>query len=476
MAKSAKAGASTTVARSSTGDPHAFLDEHRDDALADFTALLRIPSISALREHDPDLRRAAAFVRDLLARAGLEHVEVIETAGAPLVYADWLHARGKPTVLIYAHYDVQPVDPLGEWETPPFEPAMRDGKIFARGATDDKHHVISTAYAVRSLLATRGRLPVNVRFLIEGEEESSGEAIEAFVRAHPKRLKADVAIVADGGMLAPGHPGMCFGCRGILYTEIVARGAVRDLHSGGYGGNAPNPLFALAQIVTSLKDPDGHINIPGLYELICPPSEEERRLWPPFDFGAQLMEEMQAPLVGEPGLDAFERAWVRPTLEVHGFIGGFQDEGSKTVIPAEARVKVSLRLVPDQTPENVLPLLKRQVAALTPSGVVTEVRLLGGGRGMLTDPRSKTFQAIGAALAEEFGVEPWSGRGGGSVPIAATFQEVLGSDTILLGFGLPEERAHSPNERTLLANFYHGMHAFVRALDHLGEQTKGAHA
>ena len=455
-------------------DVHSYIDTHQDDVLHDFIALLRIASISALPAHDADTQRAAEMVAAMLGTAGLQHVEIIATAGQPLVYADWLDAPGKPTVLIYAHFDVQPVDPEDEWYSPPFTPTITGDDLVARGATDDKNQVIATIHAVSSLLAARGTLPVNIRFVFEGEEESGGEAIEAFVREHPERLTSDIVLVADGGMGDEGHPIVFYGCRGILYTEIVAQGPVRDVHSGTFGGNAPNPIFALAQIITGLKDDGGHITIPGLYELAQPITNEERTLWAPQQapFRKTLLSEMDlTDLTGEAGFTDLERAWSRPTLEVHGIIGGFIGDGTKTVIPATARAEVSLRLVPGQTPDNVLPLLEARVAALTPPGIKTEVVFLNGGMPLLTDYNNAAFTATRDTLTAVFGTATWISRAGGSVPIAATFQEVLGGTVMILGFGLTTDRAHSPDEHTSLATFYRSVHAFADVLDALGQTT-----
>ena len=455
----------------SNDDVHAYIEAHLENVLADYQALLRIPSISALRAHDADTHHAADVVARILRESTLENIEVIATEGAPIVYADWLHAPGKPTVLLYAHYDVQPVDPESEWDSPPFEPTMRGDYIYARGVTDDKNQLTAIMHAVAALLDARGTLPVNVRFLIEGEEESNGEAIEKFVRAHPDRLASDVIVIADGGMPTTTQPALHYSCRGILYTEIVAHGAQRDLHSGGFGGNAPNPLFALAQILTGLKDADGHITIPGLYELVQPPTPAERAAWGPQSdqLTTALEHEMGLPAIGEPGYTPIERAWALPTLEVHGFVGGFQGEGSKTVIPAQAKVKVSVRLVPGQTPDNVLPLLQQRVAELVPPGIRAEVQVIGGGLPFFTDPQSPAFQAAAKALVEEFGVAPWMNRSGGSVPISATMQEVLHADTLIAGFGLDGDGAHSANEHTHLPTMLRSVHAFVRMLDAFGD-------
>jgi acetylornithine deacetylase/succinyl-diaminopimelate desuccinylase-like protein len=460
------------AAKSKPTDLHAYIDAHLENVLADYQAILRIPSISALHEHDGDTARAAAEVARMLRECLLEHVSVIPSDGAPLVYADWLHAPGKPTVLLYAHYDVQPVDPLHEWTTPPFEPTIKGDYIFGRGVTDDKAHLTTTIHAVGAFLDTRGSLPVNVRFLIEGEEESSGAAIEEYVRAHADVLASDVVIIADGGMPTLTQPAIHYSCRGMIYTEIIARGARRDLHSGGYGGNAANPLFALAQIVTGLKDPTGHITIPGLYELVQPPTKQELASWREQEsvFLDDVRDATGNDPIGDPQFSPLERAWALPTMEVHGFVGGFQDEGSKTVIPAEAKVKVSLRLVPNQTPENVLPLLQARVAELTPPGITTEIQMIGEGVPFFTDPTSHGFAAAAKALHAEFGVAPWLARGGGSVPISATFQHVLGADVLVVGFGLGSDRAHAADERTHLPTVLRGVHAFARMLEALGAE------
>jgi acetylornithine deacetylase/succinyl-diaminopimelate desuccinylase-like protein len=457
------------------GDVHAYIDAHRQAYLDDLVRFLKIPSISTLPAHKADMDRAAAFVQQQLVAAGMENVHLIDLGGPPLVAGEWLHAPGKPTILIYGHYDVQPVDPVNEWQTPPFEPDIRDGNIYARGATDDKGQVLSMILAVGAQMATAGKLPVNVRFLIEGEEEFGGASIEQYVREHANEIPCDAVLIADSHMLAPGQPSILYGVRGILYTEIIARGAAHDLHSGTYGGVAPNPLHALALIIAGLKGADGEINIPGLYKLARPVTDEERGWWQkhPGDPVKRLAAEMGVKYFpGEQGYSLPERMAARPTLEVHGFIGGFQQEGAKTVIPAEARVKVSLRLVPDQTPENVLPLLQKRVAALTPKGVQVEVRNIHGGLGMVLDVHNPYVAAAGKALAEEFGRETVFLREGGSVPIAPLFASELHVPVVFAGYGLADEGLHAPNEHFNLDNFYHGIHGTVRFLAHAAEVTK----
>lgn len=459
----------------STQTTHAHIESQRAAYLDELKAFLRIPSISTLPAHKQDMERAAWFVSEQLKTAGMENIHLINMGGAPIVAADWLHAPSKPTILIYGHYDVQPVDPIDKWHSQPFEPEVRDGKIYARGATDDKGQILAMIEGVKALMTTKGRLPVNVRFLIEGEEENGGEAIEKYVRERSREIPCDAVLIADSHMLGPGLPTILYGVRGILYTEIVARGAVRDLHSGTYGGVAPNPLHALALIIAGLKGKDGKIKIPGLAQLAKPVTEEERGWWAryPGDAAERLREEMGVSYFpGEQNYSTIERQSARPTLEVHGFIGGFQDEGAKTVIPAEARVKVSLRLVPDQTPEKVLPLLRRRVSKLAPEGVAVEVNLIHGGLGMLVDVHNPFIAAASKALAEEYDHETYLLREGGSVPIAALFDSILHAPVVFAGYGLATENLHAPDEHFDLENFYHGIHGTVRFLEHAA-QVKG---
>src|SRR5215475_9992355 len=356
-----------------------YYSDHQDAFLEGLKSFLRIPSISTLSEHKPDVRRAAEFARDELRAAGMTTAELIEGDGNPLVYAEWLGAPGKPTVLFYGHYDVQPPDPLDEWKSPPFEPQVRGSDIFARGACDDKGQVYIQIKAVEGLLKSTGRLPVNVKFLLEGEEETGGEHIEEYVKTKPPRLAADAAVVCDTEMFAPELPTICVGLRGMVYGELFVEGANHDLHSGVYGGAAPNPIQAIAEIVCALKDRTGRILVPGFYDDVVPPSEKERAAWAslPFDEKEYTEKEMGArELVGEPGVPLLERTWGRPTLEVHGIRGGFTGEGAKTVIPARATAKISTRLVGDQRVDESIAQFKAAVAAATPRGVTAEVKVL----------------------------------------------------------------------------------------------------
>jgi len=438
--------------------------------LDELKALLRIPSVSTLPEHAGDCHFAAEVLAADLAKIGMENVRLIETEGHPLVYADWLHAAGKPTVLVYGHYDVQPPDPLDEWLSPPFEPTERNGNLYARGAVDDKGQVIMQLKALESLLAA-GSLPINVRVLLEGEEEVGGEGIGKYVATKPPELKADFALVSDTELFAPGLPTLCVGLRGMIYTELEVRGAKTDLHSGMYGGAAPNPFFALAQILAGLKDENGHILIPGFYDDIIPPSPEELAAWQslPFDEEQYRIHEVGSKqLVGEAGYSVLERTWARPTLDVHGIPGGFTGAGAKTVIPAKALAKVSMRLVPGMTPAKSFDLYKKYVAKLAPAGVDVEVRLIHSGDPCLIPVDNPYIQAATRALHEVWGKDTVFIRSGGSIPIVGDFARNLGLPSVMMGFGLPDDNIHAPNEKFNLQNFALGIESLVRFLEEVG--------
>ncbi|MFP5211361.1 MAG: dipeptidase [Acidobacteriota bacterium] len=449
----------------------AFARQNYSSFLDDLKALLRIPSISTLPEHKDDCRRAAESLAVELKRIGMDNARLIETECHPLVYADWLHATGKPTVLIYAHYDVQPPDPLDEWLSPPFEPTERDGNLYARGAVDDKGQLVAQLKALESLLATAGALPVNVRVLFEGEEEVGGEGIARFVASGPPELHSDFALVSDTELFAPGLPTLCVGLRGMIYTEIEVRGARADLHSGMYGGAAPNPFIALAQILARLKDEDGRILIPGFYDGIIPPSAEELAAWRslPFDEEQYRINEVGSrQLVGEPGYSVLERTWARPTLDVHGMPGGFTGEGAKTVIPARATAKVSMRLVPGMTTAKAFDLYKDYVARIAPLGVEVAVRLIHSGEPCLISVDNPYVKAATAALREVWGRETVFIRSGGSIPIVGDFARYLGIPSVMMGFGLPDDNLHAPNEKFHLNNFALGIESLVRFLEEAG--------
>ena len=446
-------------------------EANRDRFRAELIELLRIPSISTLPEHKEDIRRAADYVADHLRRAGLEEVEVIATKGHPLVYGQWLKAAGKPTVLLYGHYDVQPVDPLDLWESPPFEPTIKGDNLYARGASDDKGQMFALVKALEALFQADGSFPVNVKVLIEGEEEAGGESIEAYVKEHPERLAADLALIYDTGMPEVGLPAVTYGLRGILYTELEVRGAKRDLHSGVYGGVAPNPLHALALILAGLKDRGGHIHIPGFYDRVRPATEQEKQNWAsyPFDVEAALLSEMGVPtLVGETEYGAEERRTARPTLEVHGIIGGFTGEGAKTVIPNVVKAKVSMRLVPDQRPNEIFPLFERAVQALCPPSVEVIIRNVHGGDTVLLPLESKWTLAAASALRTVFDRDPIYLREGGSIPIGALFESVLHAPPVFMGFGLPDDNLHAPNEKFYLPHYELAIQSAIEFLCEVG--------
>ncbi len=440
--------------------------------LDELKSLLRIPSVSTLPEHAGDVRFAAESLAKELERIGLEHVRVIGTSGHPLVYGDWLHAAGKPTCLCYGHYDVQPPDPLDEWHTPPFEPTERNGNLYARGAVDDKGQMYMHLKALDSLMqSSGGKLPINVRVILEGEEEVGGEGIAKFVREHPGDLKADFALVSDTEMFAPGLPTLCVGLRGMIYTELEAVGARTDLHSGVFGGAAPNPFVALAQVIAQLKDADGHILIPGFYDKVAAPSADELKAWKtlPFDEEAYRSAEVGSrELSGEPGFSVQERTWIRPTMDVHGMPGGFIGAGAKTVIPAKATAKVSFRLVPDMTPQEVFAQYKRFVDSLQLKGIELRVRLIHSGDPIVVSTDNLYIRAATHALKQVFGKETVFIRSGGSIPIVGDFERHLKIPTVMMGFGLPDDNLHAPNEKLNIANFHKGIESIILFFEELG--------
>ena len=430
-------------------------------------AFLRIPSISTLPEHAADIRLAAEFVRDRIHDAGLTGAHLIEGKGNPLVYAEWMDAPGQPTLLLYGHYDVQPADPLDEWKSPPFEPEVRDGNIYARGAVDDKGQTMILIKAVEFLMKRDGRLPVNVKFLIEGEEEVGGEHIESYVAGNAAALKADAAIICDTEMFAAGMPTICVGLRGIVYGELIVQGADHDLHSGVYGGAAPNPLQAIAEILCALKDRDGRIQIPGFYDRVKPPTPVERAAWDRLPFDEEVYRRTEVgstTLTGEPGVPLLERVWARPTLEVHGIRGGFTGDGAKTVIPARAVAKLSARLVADQRPDEAIAQIQAAVAAACPRGVTAEFKSIHGAAPSLVDPQNEYVRKAAAAMTAVFGRETVFIRSGGSIPIVGVFDSGLGIPSVMMGFGLPDDNLHAPNEKFHLPNLYRGIESVVEYL------------
>jgi acetylornithine deacetylase/succinyl-diaminopimelate desuccinylase-like protein len=450
-----------------------YYQAHQEQFLEGLIRLLKVPSISTLPEHKSDVRAAATLLADEFRAMGMQRVEVIEGKEGqnPLVYAEWLGAPGKPTLLFYGHYDVQPPDPLDEWSSPPFEPSVRDQNIYARGSSDDKGQTYIQLKAVEGFLKSLGRLPVNIKFLIEGEEEVGGEHIEAFVPKNPEKLRADAAIICDTEMFAPELPTITTGLRGLVYTEVEARGAAQDLHSGMYGGAAPNPVQALAEIISRLKGPDGKIRIPGFYQHVERPSARERAAWKrlPFKEKEFLKKEVGAKaLTGEKGYSVLERLWARPTLEVHGIRGGFTGEGAKTVIPAVATAKISMRLVPAMNPKEVIRQFKEYVKKITPPGIQTTVRILSSAPASVVSTENRYIQAAAEAMEQVFKKKTVYIRSGGSIPIAGLFDRYLKTPVIMMGFGLPDDRLHAPNEKFHLPNFYRGIEAVGRYMELLG--------
>ncbi|MGP1673822.1 MAG: dipeptidase [Candidatus Limnocylindrales bacterium] len=445
------------------------LDTTRETRIDSLKAFLRIPSISAVPEHADDVRRAAQWLADNLRQAGLEHVEVAETGGHPVVYADWLHAEGSPTVLVYGHYDVQPVDPLDLWSSPPFDPVVHDGRILARGSADDKGQIHAHAMAAAALLKVRGTCPINVRYVFEGEEESSSIHLDAWLTANRERLAADVAIISDTGFFEGNLPAITVSLRGLMYAQIDVVLSRVDLHSGGYGGAVHNPAVALAQIIAALKGPDGRVRIPGFYDAVVALSEDERAAIAalPFDEEAYRTAVGVPALVGEAGYTTLERKATRPTLDVNGIWGGFQGEGSKTIIPAQAHAKVSCRLVAAQDPDDIFEKLHAFVAEIAPPGVSVTVRFLGGGRPSLTPIDHPITQAAARALEATFGRSPLYVREGGSIPVSASFESILGLPVVLLGFSQPHDNAHAPDEWLDLANYEGAIRAIIATFDEI---------
>jgi acetylornithine deacetylase/succinyl-diaminopimelate desuccinylase-like protein len=426
------------------------------DELVEF---LEIPSISSSRERRSDVARAAAFLRDEMRRLGVD-ASIFPTDGHPIVYGEWMGAgAGRPTVLVYGHYDVQPVDPLDAWKSPPFEPTIRDGALFARGAADDKGQVWLHLKAFEAWREAGGP-PVNVKMVFEGEEEIGSENLAPFLERERARLAADVVVVSDSPMFAKGVPSICYGLRGLAYMQLDVQGPAVDLHSGSFGGAVLNPANALARIIGALQDPSGKVLVPGFYDGVRRLGRRERSGTRalPFDRKAWLASAGSPPAPwGEAGYHVLERIWARPTLDVNGIWGGYQGEGAKTIIPARAGAKISMRLVPDQTPEDVARKFTAYVKRIAPPEVKVTVRSLHGGQAFLSEVDHPAFRATGRALERAFGKKPVLTREGGSIPFTATIQEALRCPVILMGFGLPDENSHAPNERLDLENYEKGI-------------------
>jgi len=436
-----------------------FIHVQRDRYVDELKQYLAIPSISALPEHQGDVRRAAEWTAEQMRQIGLENVKLLETPGNPIVYGDWLHAPGAPTILFYGHYDVQPVDPLELWESPPFEATIRDGELYARGAADDKGQVFMHLKAVEAYMKQAGTLPLNMKFFIEGEEEVGSAHLDTFVHANKSMLNADVVVISDTAMIGKGVPSICYGLRGLVYYQIDLRGTKGDLHSGVFGGAVANPAFVISQILAQMKDKGGRVKIPGFYDDVRPLSDAEREEWKKLPFNEKnYRKELGAPkLTGESGYSVYERTWGRPTFEVNGLLAGFTGEGPKTVIPAVAMAKVSMRLVPVQTPEKIGELFEAYVRKLAPKTVELKLTRMHGGMPWMAGFDDPFLRAAGRAVEKGFGKAPVFNREGGSIPVVATFQQELGVPSVLFGVGLPDENAHAPNEKLDLGNFHGGI-------------------
>ncbi|GMA51538.1 peptidase M20 [Alicyclobacillus contaminans] len=436
-----------------------YLREHRNQHLETLFTFLRFPSISTLPEHADDVRRCAEFLADQLRQLGFEHVSLMETPGHPVVYADWLHAPGKPTVLVYGHYDVQPVDPLELWDTPPFEPTVRGNQLYARGSSDDKGQVFMHLKAFEALWKTTGSLPVNVKFCLEGEEEIGSRHLPALLEQHKDKFAADIVVISDTTMLGPNQPSVCYGLRGLTSLQIDVKGANTDLHSGLYGGGVQNAVHALVQLLASLHDPDGRVLVEGFYDEVVPLTADEREAFRALSFDEdRLAKELGVPeLFGEAGFSYLERTWARPTLEINGVYGGFQGAGTKTVIPNEAHAKITCRLVPNQDPVRIQSLIEQHVLANCPPGVTVAVQRFDAGRPYVTPFHHPAIQWAAKAYEQAYGVPAAFTRMGGSIGVVETFDRVLKAPVVLMGFGLSDENFHAPNEHFSLDNFDKGL-------------------
>ena len=449
-----------------------YLEAHEERFLAELLDFLRIPSISALAERAQDVARAGDWVAGRLTAAGVENVEVLPTGGHPVVYGDWLHAPGKPTIMIYGHFDVQPVDPVDLWTHPPFEPTVVGDRVYARGASDDKGNMLAPIVAVEALLQGEGAAPVNLKFCFEGQEEIGSPQIPDFMPPQRERFACDLAVSSDGGQYSETEPILLMSLRGICGIQIDVGGASTDLHSGLHGGRVQNPIHALTQILGSLRRADGSVAVEGFYDDVVELSAEERAAIAhvPFDGDEYLQQLGLEEEFGEPGYTNRERGWVRPTLEMNGIWGGFQEEGIKTVLPNAAHAKVTCRLVADQDPQRILALLQEHIAQHAPAGVKVEVNPLSiRGKPYSISAEHWGNRAAAAVLKEFYGREPYQTRSGGSIPITGVFQEQLGADTISFAFGIEDENFHAPDEFFRLASFRKSQRAYCRLLEELGK-------
>ncbi|MEM7134452.1 MAG: dipeptidase [Chloroflexota bacterium] len=449
-----------------------YLSENKSRQLDELVEWLRIPSISTEAAHKGDIMQAAEWLVNNMRTSGLDHVELIETDTHPLIYGDWLHAGAEqPTILIYGHYDVQPVDPLDLWETPPFEPTVRGDDLFARGASDDKGQTFIHVKAMEALLQTVGTLPVNVKFIIEGEEEAGGAALDAYLPNHTDKLAADLCLISDTGILSPTQPLITYGLRGMWSGEITVTGPTSDLHSGVYGGAVHNANQALAELLAALHNEEGHVMVPGFYDNVEELSMEERQEMARVPYGeAELKNGTGVPAAyGEADYTIVERAGSRPTLEINGMWGGYIGDGFKTVIPSQAHAKISCRLVPNQDPDRIGKLIGDHLQSLAPDTITVDIQERGGGSPAFVAPIDlPEIKAAARAYQRVFGIEPVFKREGGSIPVVVDFQKALGTPVVLLGFGLPDDNLHAPNEKFHLPLFYKGIETVIAFMEEMG--------
>ncbi|MBN2216087.1 MAG: dipeptidase [Pirellulales bacterium] len=453
-----------------------YLDQNKGRFEEEFFDLLRIASISADPTYHDDVARAARWVAGQFERLGFP-AEIIPTGGHPLVYAESPRVPGAPTALVYGHYDVQPVVPLELWTTPPFEPAVRDGNVFARGASDDKGQMLTHVKSAEAWLAVEGQLPINLKYLIEGEEECGGQGVADFVEKHRDRLACDCVVVSDSSQFGPDRPAITCGLRGIVYAELLLTGPNRDLHSGSFGGAVANPANALARMLAALIDDRGRVQVPGFYDDVVALTDKQREQFAslPFDEAAYLAGIGASALVGEEGFTTLERLWARPTYDVCGMWSGYQGEGAKTVLPSAAGAKLSFRLVPNQDPAKIIEGLRCKLAEVCPPGIRMDLTVHHGGRGVLVSEDSPYTQAAARAVEQAFGAPPVYTREGGSIPVVVLFSELLGVDVLLLGWGQSDDNAHSPNEKFSLADFHRGIKASAQLWEELAScPTKGS--
>ena len=444
-----------------------YINSNKEKYVEELKDFLRIPSISTLAENKSDMIIAASFVVNKLKEAGMENTRIIETKGHPLVYADWLHAPGKPTVLVYGHYDVQPVDPIELWDSPPFEPTIKGDNIFARGATDDKGQMYMHIKTVEAFFKTEGKLPLNIKFIIEGEEEIGSGNLEDFVNKNQDMLKCDAVMISDTSLYGPGIPTLTYGLRGLCYMEVKVTGPNKDLHSGTFGGGVDNPINVLAEMISKLKDKNGKIKIPGFYEDVINLTKKERENFKRLPFSEKQYAKTLGvkELNGEKGYTTLERVWARPTLDCNGIVGGFTGEGAKTVLPSKATAKISMRLVPDQDPKKIGKLFSKYIKEIAPKSVKLEIKDLHGAYPIATSLDDKATTAAANALSKVFGKKTVFMREGGSIPIVVTFAKKLKAAPVLMGMGLNTENLHSPNEHFNLNHFHLGILSSAYFLD-----------